>query len=66
MPPPRGPIHRDCSLGVTYCRLGERSSHSWFVLKYLLGYPAVFNFDGSWSESGNVVGVPDERPAATS
>ncbi|MFA6542385.1 MAG: sulfurtransferase [Bacteroidota bacterium] len=46
---------------VTYCRIGERSSHTWFVLKYLLGYPAVRNYDGSWTEWGNAVGVPIER-----
>ena len=43
---------------VTYCRIAERSSHSWFVLKYLLGYPNVRNYDGSWTEWGNMVGVP--------
>lgn len=46
---------------VTYCRIGERSSHTWFVLKYLLGYPVVTNYDGSWSEWGNAVGVPVEN-----
>lgn len=46
---------------VTYCRIGERSSHSWFVLKYLLGYPNVKNYDGSWTEWGNLVGAPVER-----
>jgi len=46
---------------VTYCRIGERSSHSWFVLKYLLGYPAVRNYDGSWTEWGNSVRLPIER-----
>jgi thiosulfate/3-mercaptopyruvate sulfurtransferase len=45
---------------VTYCRIGERSSHSWFVLKYLLGYPDVRNYDGSWTEWGNLVGVEIE------
>lgn len=45
---------------VTYCRIGERSSHSWFVLKYLLGYPKVKNYDGSWTEWGNLVGAPVE------
>ncbi len=44
-----------------YCRIGERSSHTWFVLKYLLGYPNVRNYDGSWTEWGNLVGVPIER-----
>ncbi|MGH8932295.1 MAG: sulfurtransferase [Egibacteraceae bacterium] len=48
---------------ITYCRIGERSSHSWFVLKYLLGYPVVVNYDGSWSEFGNMVGAPIEKTA---
>jgi thiosulfate/3-mercaptopyruvate sulfurtransferase len=48
---------------ITYCRIGERSSHSWFVLKYLLGYPDVKNYDGSWTEWGNLVGAPVERGA---
>lgn len=43
---------------VAYCRIAERSSHTWFVLKYLLGYPDVRNYDGSWTEWGNMVGVP--------
>ncbi len=46
---------------ITYCRIGERSSHTWFVLKYLLGYPVVLNYDGSWSEWGNAVGLPIEK-----
>lgn len=46
---------------IAYCRIGERSSHSWFVLKYLLGYPNVKNYDGSWTEWGNLVGAPVER-----
>jgi thiosulfate/3-mercaptopyruvate sulfurtransferase len=46
---------------VAYCRIGERSSHTWFVLKYLLGYENVRNYDGSWTEWGNLVGVPIER-----
>lgn len=46
---------------VAYCRIGERSSHSWFALKYLLGYPNVRNYDGSWTEWGSMVGVPIER-----
>lgn len=46
---------------VAYCRIGERSSHTWFVLKYLLGYPKVRNYDGSWTEWGNLVGAPIER-----
>ena len=51
---------------VTYCRIAERSSHSWFVLKYLLGYPNVRNYDGSWTEWGNMVGVPIEQGDAAS
>ncbi|MDE1819812.1 MAG: sulfurtransferase [Euryarchaeota archaeon] len=47
---------------ITYCRIGERSSHSWFVLKYLLGYPNVRNYDGSWTEWGNQIRSPIERP----
>ncbi|MCB0076108.1 MAG: sulfurtransferase [Anaerolineales bacterium] len=47
---------------IAYCRIGERSSHTWFVLTYLLGYPEVRNYDGSWTEWGNLVGVPIERP----
>ncbi|MEE9255983.1 MAG: sulfurtransferase [bacterium] len=43
---------------IAYCRIGERSSHSWFVLKYLLGYENVKNYDGSWTEWGNLVGAP--------
>ena len=43
---------------IAYCRIGERSSHTWFVLKYLLGYPEVRNYDGSWTEWGSMVGVP--------
>jgi thiosulfate/3-mercaptopyruvate sulfurtransferase len=46
---------------VAYCRIGERSSHTWFVLSYLLGYPNVRNYDGSWTEWGNSVGVPIEK-----
>jgi thiosulfate/3-mercaptopyruvate sulfurtransferase len=46
---------------IAYCRIGERSSHSWFVLTYLLGYPRVRNYDGSWTEWGNLVGTPIER-----
>ncbi|MFP4323465.1 MAG: sulfurtransferase [Anaerolineales bacterium] len=46
---------------IAYCRIGERSSHTWFVLTYLLGYPNVRNYDGSWTEWGNSVGVPIER-----
>lgn len=46
---------------ITYCRIGERSSHSWFVLTYLLGYPDVKNYDGSWTEWGNIIGNPIEK-----
>jgi thiosulfate/3-mercaptopyruvate sulfurtransferase len=46
---------------VTYCRIGERSAHTWFVLKYLLGYPKVRNYDGSWTEWGNAVRAPIEK-----
>jgi thiosulfate/3-mercaptopyruvate sulfurtransferase len=46
---------------ISYCRIGERSSHTWFVLKYLLGYPNVRNYDGSWTEWGNGVGLPIEK-----
>ncbi len=50
---------------IAYCRIGERSSHTWFVLKYLLGYKNVTNYDGSWTEWGNLVGAPVEKgPAA--
>jgi thiosulfate/3-mercaptopyruvate sulfurtransferase len=47
---------------IAYCRIGERSSHSWFVLKYLLGFTDVRNYDGSWTEWGNLVGAPVEKP----
>jgi thiosulfate/3-mercaptopyruvate sulfurtransferase len=43
---------------ITYCRIGERSAHTWFVLKYLLGHPGVKNYDGSWTEWGNLVNAP--------
>ena len=46
---------------ITYCRIGERSSHTWFVLTELLGFPAVKNYDGSWTEYGSLVGVPIQR-----
>ena len=48
---------------IAYCRIGERSSHTWFVLKYLLGYPNVRNYDGSWTEWGSMVNVPIEKGA---
>jgi thiosulfate/3-mercaptopyruvate sulfurtransferase len=48
---------------IAYCRIGERSSHTWFVLKELLGFRNVKNYDGSWTEYGSVVGVPIENPA---
>jgi thiosulfate/3-mercaptopyruvate sulfurtransferase len=46
---------------VAYCRIGERSSHTWFALNYLLGYPKVRNYDGSWTEWGSLIGVPIEK-----
>ena len=63
----RGELHElyaeDAHLGkadevIAYCRIGERSAHTWFVLRYLLGYESVRNYDGSWTEWGNSVGVP--------
>ena len=47
---------------IAYCRIGERSAHTWFVLTQLLGYPNVRNYDGSWTEWGNLVNAPIERP----
>ncbi len=47
---------------IAYCRIGERSSHTWFVLHHLLGFPNVRNYDGSWTEWGNLVRAPTERP----
>jgi thiosulfate/3-mercaptopyruvate sulfurtransferase len=47
---------------IAYCRIGERSSHTWFVLQHLLGYPKVRNYDGSWTEWGNLVRAPIEKP----
>ena len=49
---------------IAYCRIGERSSHSWFALKYLMGIENATNYDGSWTEYGSVVGVPIENPTA--
>jgi thiosulfate/3-mercaptopyruvate sulfurtransferase len=49
---------------IAYCRIGERSSHSWFVLRELLGYPKVRNYDGSWTEWGSLIGVPIEKSAS--
>jgi thiosulfate/3-mercaptopyruvate sulfurtransferase len=51
---------------IAYCRIGERSSHTWFVLKYLLGIDDVKNYDGSWTEYGNLIGVPIENPSGGS
>ncbi len=61
-------IYRDAGISgtkpiIAYCRIGERSSHSWFVLKYLLGLDNVTNYDGSWTEWGNLVGAPVSRGA---
>jgi len=46
---------------IAYCRIGERASHTWFVLKYLLGFPNVKSYDGSWTEYGSIVGAPIEK-----
>ena len=46
---------------IAYCRIGERSSHTWFVLQYLIGYPNVRNYDGSWTEWGSLIGAPIEK-----
>jgi len=55
-------VHPDQEV-IAYCRIGERSSLTWFTLKYLLGYPRVRNYDGSWTEWGSLVGVPIEKSA---
>jgi thiosulfate/3-mercaptopyruvate sulfurtransferase len=46
---------------IVYCRIGERSAHSWFVLRELLGQPAVKNYDGSWVKYGSLIGAPIEK-----
>ena len=46
---------------IAYCRIGERSSHAWYVLHYLLGYPKVRNYDGSWTEWGSLIEAPIEK-----
>jgi len=51
---------REATEVIAYCRIGERSSHSWFVLKYF-GFPNVKNYDGSWTEWGNLVKPPIEK-----
>ena len=55
---------KDSSNVIAYCRIGERSSHTWFALKYLLGIKNVVNYDGSWTEWGNLVGAPVEKGAS--
>jgi thiosulfate/3-mercaptopyruvate sulfurtransferase len=54
-------ISKDKQDIVAYCRIGERSSHTWFVLKYILGYNNVRNYDGSWTEWGNLIGAPIKK-----
>jgi thiosulfate/3-mercaptopyruvate sulfurtransferase len=54
-------LRRDAET-IAYCRIGERSSHTWFALTYLLGFDAVRNYDGSWTEWGNGVRLPVEKP----
>ena len=53
-------LNRDDDV-IAYCRIGERSSHTWFVLTHLLGFESVRNYDGSWTEYGNAVRVPIAR-----
>jgi rhodanese-related sulfurtransferase len=66
---PFGPVYASVGVDgsrpiITYCRIGERSSHTWFALSKILGY-SVKNYDGSWTEYGNAVGVPISNPAGT-
>jgi thiosulfate/3-mercaptopyruvate sulfurtransferase len=56
-------VHGNGDEIVTYCRIGERSSHTWVVLKYILGYDNVRNYDGSWTEWGNLIGNPIKKGA---
>jgi thiosulfate/3-mercaptopyruvate sulfurtransferase len=55
------PCSASADARATYCRIGERSAHTWFVLHELLGKPEVKNYDGSWTEWGSLVGVPIAR-----